>query len=196
MTEEKEEQYNIQYIKEIEELKKRSYVSSWFSNDSHSMAMWKLYGLSTEGIAIKIKKENLKNIESLNKKLLSDLNANILFSDVIYVDNSNIEMGSIIDRKLSREKWITFRDLLLKNKAYKYEEEFRITLLLDKEDDNLKYGIKLKTGDLNNFIESIFLNPMISENNWYRKVVQDVLNKFNIKIDKLESGEIRTDFTK
>lgn len=196
MTEQEEEEYNIHRVKEIEELKKRAYVSSWFSSDSHSMAMWKLYGLSEEGIAIKIKKDSLINMKSINDDLISSLNAKILFNDVIYVNNHDTEMGPLIDRNLNDDDWINFRDLLLKNTAYRYEEEYRVTLLLEKENDNYKYGIKLKTGDLNNFIDSIFLNPMISNSHWYRNVVCEVLSKFSIDNDKLKSGEIKTDFTK
>jgi hypothetical protein len=196
MTEQEEKEYNIQRVKEIEELKKRAYVSSWFSSDSHSMAMWKLYGISEEGIAIKIKKDSLKNIKSINNELLSSLNAKILFNNVIYVNNHETEMGPLIDRKLNHQEWINFRDLLLKNTAYRYEEEYRVTLLLDKEDDNYKHGIKLKTGNLNNFIDSVILNPMISKNHWYRNVVCEVLSKFKIDEYKLETGEIKTDFTK
>lgn len=196
MTEQEWENYNIQRVKEIEELKKMAYVSSWFSSDSHSMAMWKLYGLSEEGIAIKIKKDSLINMKYINDDFLSSLNARILFNDVIYVNNHDTEIGPLIDRSLNTDDWNNFRDLLLKNTAYRYEEEFRVILLLEKENDNYKYGIKLKTGDLNNFIDGVFLNPLISNSHWYRNVVFEILSRFNINNDKLKSGEIKTDFTK
>lgn len=196
MSEKEEENYNIKHIKETEKLKKRAYVSSWFSSDSHSMAMWKLYGITEEGVAIRVKKDCLKSIREINQNHLNSLNAKILFNDVIYVNNQYTEIEPLIDRSLIKDDWVNFRDLLLKSSAYRYEEEYRLILLLNEEVDNLKYGIKLKIGDLNEFIDSIYFNPLISDSHWYRNVVCEVLRKFNIKLDKLKSGEIRTDFTK
>jgi hypothetical protein len=196
MTPSEEVEYNNERVKEIAQLKKRAYVSSWFSSDSHSIAMWKLYGITEEGIAIRVRKDRLKSIEKINHRLLKSYNAKVLFNDVIYVNDKDTEMGPLIDRNLKDEEWIDFRDLLLKNTAYKYEEEYRITLLLNEEDEALKYGLKLKIGDLNDFIESIYLNPLISESHWYKNVVVEIMKRFNINIDKLKSGEIRTDFTK
>lgn len=196
MTPSEEIEYNNERVKEIAGLKSRAYVSSWFSSDSHSIAMWKLYGITEEGIAIRVRKDRLKSIEKINHRLLKSYNAKILFNDVIYVNDKDTEMGPLIDRNLNDEEWIDFRDLLLKNAAYKYEEEYRITLLLNEEHEEFKYGLKLDVGDLNDFIESIYLNPYISESHWYKNVVLEIMKKFNIKIDKLKSGEIRTDFTK
>ena len=196
MTSDEEVEYNNERVKEIDNIKKRAYVSSWFSSDTHSVAMWKLYGITEEGIAIKVRKDRLKSIEKINKSLLKSYNARILFNDVIYVNKEDTEIGPLIDRKLSHDEWINFRDLLLKNAAYKYEEEYRITLLLNEENEKFKFGIKLKTGDLNDFIEGVYLNPFISESHWYKNVVLEIMRKFNINVNKLKYGEIRTDFTK
>lgn len=195
MSPDEEDEYNRKHLKEIHELKKRAYVSSWFSSDSHSIAMWKLYGINEEGIAIRVRKNSLEKIKELNKDFLTSNNAKILFNNVIYVSEEDSEMGLLIDRKLSHDEWLNFRDLLLKHKAYRYEEEFRITVLLEKENDDFRYGMKLPFGSPNDFIDCVYLNPLISNSHWYRNVVLEVMDKYKIDANKLKSGEIKTDFT-
>lgn len=196
LTEDEESESNLKHIEEIEILKKRAYVCSLFSSNMHSIAMWKLYGGTEEGIAIRIKKESLNSIEELNKPILDKLNGHLLLNDVIYVDGNDIEIGQLIDRSLIHNQWFGFRDLLFKHNAYRYEEEFRINLILKEELSNDPFGIKLKVGDINEFIDVVYLNPLISNTHWYKNVVVDILSKYGVHIDKLQHGEIRTDFTK
>lgn len=191
-----EKENNLKHIAEIENLKKRAYVCSLFASSSHSIAMWKLYGANEEGIAIRIKKESLRYITKENKSLLKKLNGKLLLNKVIYVDENSSEIGPLIDRALTNDEWIGFRDLLFKHNAYRYEEEFRITLIVENENSKYPFGIKLKVGDLNKFVDAIYLNPLISNTHWYRRVILDILNKFGINTDKIKNGEIRTDFTK
>ena len=196
LTRKEEKLYNLKYIAEIEKLKRRAYVCSLFSNNDHSMAMWKLYGVTEEGVAIRIKKKSLDSIKRLNKNLINELGGEILLNDVIYVNEDDHEIDQLIDRRLTHNEWMNFRDLLFKHNAYRYEEEFRISLILNDESPKYPFGIKLNVGDMNKFLDAVYLNPLISKTHWYRNVVVDILKKYGIHLKKLQLGEIRTDFTK
>lgn len=193
---EQKEKYLDDENKVIQDLKKRSYVSSWFSNDAHSIAMWRLYGINDESIAIRIKKEKLKSIENENEKKLQDLLAKILFADVTYIDENDVEMGPLINRNISNQEWLDFRNLLLKHNAYRYEEEYRAAVIIPENINNPK-GIKLFIGeDLNDIIEEIFLNPLIHSNHWYVNIIKKILSSYNISHEKLKFVQIKTVFTK
>lgn len=186
-----------QLMEEINSLKERSYISAWFSSDYLSIAMWKLYGITDEGIAIRVKKEVLESIESSNQDFFSQKKAEIVFNNVIYVENDPTEMKKLFEENFSDKEKLKFRNLLLKHKAYKFEEEYRMAVILPDGENEYPLGIKLSIGEnLNDFIDSIFLNPLIHSSHWYIKVVQKVLEVFSIQPDKLKLGEIKTDFTK
>lgn len=186
-----------QLVKEINSLKERSYISAWFASDYLSIAMWKLYGITDEGIAIRVKKEVLESIEKLNQDFFSSKNAEIVFNNVLYVENDPEEMKTLFEEHLTNNQKFKFRNLLLKHKAYKFEEEYRMAVVLPEGEEEYPLGIKLSIGDnLNNFIDSIFLNPLIHSNHWYIEVIKKVLQLFQIEPDKLKLGEIKTDFTK
>jgi hypothetical protein len=179
-------------LKEIRSLKQRSYISSWFSSDYLSIAMWKLYGITHEGIAIRVKKERLKKLQDINAEYIRGLKGEMLFSKVIYVDDNAAEMKKLIDENSGDEGWLKFRNLLLKHKAYKFEEEYRMSVILPPEIDP-PFGIKLNIGpDLNEFIDAIYLNPLIHSEHWYIKVVRKIMEVFNLDSDKLSLAEIRT----
>lgn len=182
-----------QLLEEISYLKQRSYVSSWFSSDYLSIAMWKLYGVTDEGIAFRVSKKKLEELEGRNKDYIDELKAEILISNVIYVSEGAVELKKIIDTNLSREQWLKFRNLLLKHKAYQFEEEYRMSVILPEGREDYPLGIKLSLGDsVNDFIDSVYLNPLIHSNHWYIRVVKKMLEVFGIQPDKLKLGEIRT----
>ena len=193
LPEDKNDANETNVLNEVSSLKKRSYISSWFSSDYLSIAMWKLYGITDEGIAIRVKKDKIEAIEELNKEYLKELGAEVLNSTVIYVDDDAEEMCKLINNNISNEKWLKFRNILLKHKAYKFEEEYRMAVILPDNNKDFPLGLKLELGDnLNDFIDSIFLNPLIHSNHWYIKVVQAILVNFGIDADKLKLGEIKT----
>lgn len=180
-------------IEEIQSLKRRSYVSSWFSSDYLSIAMWKLYGLTDEGIAIRVRKDRLENLKQINKEYLERLKAEVLFSNVIYVDDNEDEIKEIVNENANNKEWLKFRNLLLKHKAYKFEEEYRMSIILPQTKNEQPYGLKLSIGkDLNDFIDTIYLNPLIHSKHWYIRVIKKVMNVFGINSDKLNLAEIRT----
>lgn len=190
------EKSDEQLIDEIRSLKQRSYISSWFASDYLSIAMWKLYGLTDEGIAIRVKKEAFEKLKEINQHHLNEQNAEVLYSNVIYVEDNATEMKHLISQNISNKEWIKFRNLLLKHKAYKFEEEYRLSVILPDGQEEYPLGIKLSIGeDLNAFIDSIYLNPLIHSEHWYIKVMEKMLEVFGLEYDKLRLGEIKTDFT-
>jgi predicted secreted acid phosphatase len=155
--------------------------------------MWKLYGVTDEGIAIRVSKKKLEKLKHGNSDYLNDMNAEVLMSNVIYVSEEAGEMKNLVNNNLTKKQWLKFRNLLLKHKAYQFEEEFRMSVILPEGLNEYPLGIKLTIGDnLNDFIDSVYLNPLIHSTHWYIKVVQKMLEVFKINEDKLKLGEIRT----
>jgi hypothetical protein len=181
----------------IASMKSRSYVSSWFSGGTQSMAMWKAYGLSEESVAITTSKEKLRSIEKLNRLMLEGMRARVLFEDVIYVDDSTEDVSPLIPGHIPDAAWIGFRDLLFKHKAYQYEQEYRLMVLLPEDSRPFPSGIKLQISqDLNHFIERIYLNPLMNESHWFVNVIKTLSSLFGIDNAKISFGEIRTDYSR
>ncbi|MDD5597287.1 MAG: DUF2971 domain-containing protein [Victivallaceae bacterium] len=180
----------------ISSLKARSYISSWFSGDNHSIAMWKIYGQAEEGIAITTTKEKLNLLaESVrDSNLMSQ--SKTLCADVIYVDNDTTEIGPIIPRHLSDGAWLEFRDILLKHSAYLYEQEYRLSVIADDKEEKTPPGIKIPLNtNMNEFIDGIYVNPFINKTHWFIKVLESLLQRYGIDCKKIKYGEIQTEYS-
>ena len=180
----------------IKSLKTRSYISSWFSGNNHSIAMWKAYGLTEEGVAITTTRDRLKSVALANQKSLPYPGAQLLCADVIYVDESTEDVGPIIPRNLPDGAWMDFRDILLKHSAFAYEQEYRLSVLLPEGTKDTPGGIKLNLGgNLEDFIDSVYLNPLIHREHWFVDVVRSVLGHYGVDKGKIQYGEIRTEYS-
>lgn len=188
----------IHIKRDIKSLKEKSFISSWFSGDCHSMAMWKSYSQTNEGIAIKTTKEKLRKVKNHNKNIIfNKFKATAICEDVIYVDENTKEVEPLILRHLADKYWIDFRDLLFKHKSYRDEHEFRLIVLTSRNDKEEIRGIKLKIkGNINDFIDEIYLNPLINKNHWFVTVIKKINNLFGVNNNKIKFGQIKTSFSK
>lgn len=180
----------------IASLKTRCFINSWFSGSNHSIAMWKAYGLTEEGIAITTTKDKLEALARANEQSLPYSGAQILLADVIYVNESTEDVAPIIPRNLPDGAWMDFRDILLKHSAFAYEQEHRLAVLLPDGRADFPSGIKLSIGgNLDDFIDHVYMNPLIHKTHWFVNVVRSVLERYGVDDGKIECGEIRTEYS-
>ncbi|WP_319404788.1 DUF2971 domain-containing protein [uncultured Desulfosarcina sp.] len=151
------------------------YVSCWHSNEEQSDAMWKLYTNGNEGVAIRTTTKSLHNS-------LKDTPKKLAHYKVIY-SNSDREPthgGSML------------RACLTKRLPFEHEKETRIVWYNDKKTSNSRRNISMKTEgfyvkcDLEILIEQVFIAP--TEKPWLAPLVEDLLNKYSIKAEVIQSG--------
>lgn len=180
----------------IRSIKTRSYISSWFSGNNHSIAMWKAYGVTEEGVAITTTRSKLASVAQNNEKSIAYPGAKILCADVVYVDESTEDVGSVIPRRLPDGAWMDFRDILLKHSAFAYEQEHRLAVLFPEDEKDVPSGIKLNLGgNIDDFIDSVYMNPLIHKTHWFVDVVRSVLGNYGVDERKIRYGEIRTEYS-
>ena len=155
--------------------RKRYYVSCWHSNEEQSDAMWKLYAKGNEGLAIRTTTKNLHDS-------LKDAPEELWHYKVIY-SNSEREPahgGSML------------RACLIKRKPFKHEKETRIVWYNDKETPSPlpKKSVKIEgfyvKCNLETLIKQVFIAP--TEKPWLVPIVEDVLFKYGIKTEVIQSG--------
>lgn len=154
--------YTNEAIKFQRKMRKEVFINCWHISEYESDAMWKLYGLSNQTIAIKT------TYNQLNEALPN----NCITGCVKYIDYNKdwIPMGSHI--------YPFFR----KRKSFEHEREFR-ALIQNESSDSIGINIKV---DLNLLLNSVVLSP--KSPSWYLNTISIMLEKFNIhtKVTKSE----------
>jgi hypothetical protein len=151
------------------EFKKEIALNCWHMNDFESVAMWKLYLKSNEGIAIQTTYSRLvKSLESSEIKFMLGV--------VNYIDYENDFLSP--DNLL--------RPFLHKRKSFIHEHELRcLTWQTNPNSESLKNGgIKIKV-DLEYFIQNIYLSP--ESPTWLKILIQDIVKKYGFKIPVINS---------
>jgi hypothetical protein len=146
------------------------YVSSWHMGEHESVAMWKLYLKSGEGVAIQSTVGKL--IESLKK-----VTFNISIEMVKYVDYEKDEIPQCNILSLATHK----------RKSFEHENELRAII----RDGTYIEGLSVPV-DLDVLIEKIFVAPTSPE--WIHNLLTKVVTKYglNKKVEKsiLEQGPL------
>ena len=174
-----------------------NYASCWYISNYESVAMWQLYSKS-DSVAIKIPYEVL-NRELLNENFeIKGKFEKLRFGAISYhrfKDIANVE----------KNKTETDIQGFIKDSSFEHEREFRIIveskdsepkflesrgILLDEEVDKLNSSneIKVKHLKFNNFKElpfEIIFHPECQE--WHKKNIEKIINKFNIKFNIVDS---------
>jgi len=140
-------------------------VCSWHLNYNESTAMWNIYLIKGEGIAIKSSYHRLVN--SLRN---TEEDVYIGMVDYIDYDVDKIPFGN------------TLAPALYKRNIFEFENELRALVFLKKNiRDN---GIYIKV-NLNTLVESIVLAP--NTENWVKDIIHDVLKRFGLEFAINES---------
>jgi len=150
-------------IEEREEANRiKTNISCWTKNPKDNMALWKIYGGSTQSVAITTTFDKLVQ----STLLWSDISG-VIFKDVIYIDHE----GDLPDGVYS----LSHETFGLKNEAYSFENEIR--MIVTRHNLQKPSPLRLKV-DLNYLIESIIIAPEASE--WFYDLVKSVSNKYGI----------------
>lgn len=168
---------------------KNVYINCWCINNNESMAMWKLFTKQSYGVAITstIRKYliELKNDESYKT---------IYANKVEYIDYE-------LKEPFPEDKFVY--PFFFKRKSFEYENEFRAIVLNMENFQSMSIngsphtwyvntdvkewddGIEIKVS-LQNLIDEVYISPESPE--WYKKLVEKVVSKFDIKVPVLKSS--------
>ena len=147
-----------EYTADWKRLKELTALSCWSLSREESYALWKIYlGGSTAGVALKTTVGALKRgILTSNKSKNIEINC----SEVEYSDD-------VPENELNR-----YRLILRKYEFYKFEEEFRLFICEDENEDiDVSHpfvpprALRIKV-DLPSLIDNIFFSPFIGE--WFQ----------------------------
>lgn len=155
-----------------------TYVNCWHINNYESAAMWKLYSLTNQGIALKttvgkLRNEILKRDEEFEIRRIEYIDHNYFRPET----NNNLSMTEPIFYKM---------------KAFEYECELRVAFLDKKilqnvttiyEGENLEEYKNPLPGrnipiDLAKIIDAIHISPVAPE--WIESVVKSLLEKYGL----------------
>lgn len=150
--EEREEQNRIKTI-----------ISCWTKGPKDNMALWKIYGGSTQSLAITTSFDKLVQSTLLWKDDLSGVN----FKDVVYIDHE----GDLPDGAYS----LSYETFGLKNEAYSFENEVRMIVTRNHLKNPSPLRLKIKP---NYLIESIIIAPEAGD--WFIELVKSVTEKYGI----------------
>jgi hypothetical protein len=145
------------------------YVSCWHENPVESVAMWKLYGLVGQGIAVQTTCDRLK-------RSVEDVSDSIEIGRVKYInyDLDVIDTNNILSPYLN------------KRQSFDHEHEVR-ALIWDYNGG--KYGTKSSglniAVTMQQLIERIYISPDAPE--WHKLVIDELLKKLHLKFEVVHS---------
>lgn len=189
-------------VEEVARLKCSAFVNCWHLASDQNIAMWKLYGAGNEAVAIRSTVGKLRKLIEGNLAYLKENKLQGSVKRVSYVDKATIEenpenlVGQIAPGDI-------FFPLTVKHSAYAYENEVRLILLnkgtaSGKKTTATGHLLKVceKPPQLIDFVDAVYLNPMLSPSNWFCKLIayQHFLHGLPEKLCIHE--QIATDFTK
>ena len=147
-------------------------VNCWHANKSESMAMWKIYGGTTNSVCIITNVNKLANSVSASDKKL-------VLSKVHYINHEEDNF----------QEYHSLAPLLHKSEFYSFENEVRL-LAYNPEDDLLSERSKDDAGTVLN----VCLNDLIDEirvahnaPEWFYKLVQSVAIKYDVSANVVRS---------
>lgn len=146
-----------------EDNRNSTFINCWHENTSESEAMWKLYSKDiTNAICVQSTYESLY--------LCLGRNPDISIGRVNYINYSN-EFAPV-----NASYWY-------KRKSFIHEQEVRAVINSIKNKGSSGLYIKV---DLDVLIKSVYISP--SAPNWFREVVQDINEKYDVKVPIMQSS--------
>jgi hypothetical protein len=137
-------------------------VSCWTRGPKDNMALWKIYGVSKQSVAITTTLDKLIQSTLLWKGI-----SGVTFKGVVYIDHSDKLPDGVYSLSCD-----TFG---LKHEAYSFENEVRMVVTRDSLKSPSPLRLKVKPNDI---IEKIIVSPEAGE--WFYNLVQSVSKKYHI----------------
>lgn len=152
-----------------------TFINCWHQNEYESAAMWKLYGVINDSIAIETDLTTLSNL----------LPSRVYLHKVEYID---YQTDSIIDLCFEKTGNLNIHDILAyKRKSFIHEQEYRaiywhIPVENEPLQPNMSWahekGINL-TIDIKKLIKHVHISPYAS--NLVLSIVKSLLDKYDLK---------------
>lgn len=182
MAQEKLKKHAADFKERNHKVMKSSLVSCWFSGEHESEAMWKLYGDSGKGIAIRTTVGRLREAlegggDLQDKKIFIGFVKYIDFDKQYYAPGEASSDGHITP--------------LLKRKSFEHEREVRAYFVGDINKENYKEYVSLSANvlvDVERLVEQVYISPYVSPQ--YVRAVKMVVEKFNLQCDVRQSALI------
>lgn len=173
----------------LKEEKKKFFINCWHMNEHESMAMWDLYGVHGQSIAIQSRYHTLRKCLPANQGPSGQpLENHVDIGLVQYLDYSKDSMPQVY----------SFDPFLRKRKSYAHEREIRLfhqspskAGSYTEENGEIKFNPNSQDGnltplesgklfkvDLNLLIEEIFISP--SSPPWYQELIEKICDRYNI----------------
>jgi hypothetical protein len=147
------------------------FVNCWYGGETESIAMWKIYAMAGQGVAIRSTLGRLRDSFSTNGLLIG-------LQSVQYFNPKQID--SEFDRLKSRN---AFRTILMKRHHFAHEEEVRAFFMMPRGEGGPEFeeasGYPVKV-DLTKVVESVILPPGAAS--WVFDVVKSVVDKYGLNV--------------
>lgn len=158
------EQEVFHFFLKQSEVRKRTYINCWHMNDNESDAMWKIYSVSKQAIAV----------QSTYELLRDHLPGCCEIGIVEYIDYSKKFIPTL------SPLFPFFRKRL----SFEHEKEIRALTHFIEERHSPKLGLYIKI-DIHKIIENVFIAPTMPE--YYFNSVKDLMSKYDLQIEPKKS---------
>jgi hypothetical protein len=171
------------YRRTFQGLRRHTYISCWHENDGESVAMWKLYLKSDEGIAM----------QTTFARLRAELNESPRFMHLGRVRCRDYTKESISGGRPAAigRAWMIgpFAPFTQKRRGFVHEAEVRALFQdyyksLDDASEH-EYGLAVPV-DIERLVEDVYVAPETPA--WLCATIQDILNKFGLDRDVRSSA--------
>lgn len=164
-------------------------INCWHMNEAESMAMWKLYLKSNEGIAVQ------SRFSLLEKSFPENNGEKIYFGTVNYIDydseyiDSNEIFSQFVHKKSSfsheREIRAIIHKIPEKTKEITENNETRIQNYVDHNEETINSGVNVKV-NLETLVERVYLAP--GSPNWLYELICSVSERYGYKFNIVKSS--------
>ncbi len=160
--------------------RKLTFINSWHMNEIESVAMWRLYLKSAEGVAFQ------STFKKLSESFIEKEKVN--FGMINYVDDFSDDFN-VKDEFLYHLEF----PFMFKRKCFEYEKELRAFILTEPVTEKAKKQYLKKQGirgmpegldeqvDLKMLVERIYVSPTAGK--WFVELVKSVVKKYGFDID-------------
>lgn len=158
----------------IQQRRKEIFVSCWHYSDTESIAMWKIYAPTGNGIAVQTTIPNFK-------KAFDCISKNVHAGKVIYI---NYDTEAFYQNEVVGYDFLNgFVAFIHKRQQFKYESEYRAIISNTEELEQLSSGIEIDI-DLSLLVRRVVVAPKTPV--WIIQAAQFMLDDYlpNVKVER------------
>ena len=199
-TNEKRQEFNLQWKDETQVSRDSTYLSCWHLSDEQNYAMWKVYGGGLDSVAIVTTVGKLRSYLMQNAANIEKIGLKAGATAVNYIptlQNPSDATQELLMDLLSSGSNTTEAMFAIKPTAYAYENEFRMILsantsLFEKiaRPDPLILGHSIPVTSttvpssgfsrLDEFVNAVYLHPEIGPDDMLVKVIRDLHSRYEV----------------